>query len=68
MERNDGDPIDLPVADEAPEREAPLGEERAGSEVEVPTDGVERERPEAAVEDAGVESPPPGADRARLLP
>ena len=68
MKHDDREPVELPVAEDLPEREAPLGEERAGSGVETAADGVERERPESPVDEAGVESPPPGTDRAELLP
>ena len=61
--------VDLPVAEEAPERETVVGRERSGeSAVEQASEGVERESAVEGGDQAGVESPPRDADRANLLP
>ena len=68
-DEHDSFPPDLPLDEGQLERERPLASERGGEDsVDQVIERPERESPADAGDDAGVESPPNGADRANLLP
>ena len=67
--RTEDSGVDPAVEEERPEREAVRGPERSSAgATEQEAGEVEREAPVEESDRAGVESPPPDADRASLLP